>query len=25
VLSMDKFYPEEYQGIEHKYLIDFLL
>jgi len=25
VLSMDKFYPEEYLGIEHKYLIDFLL
>ena len=25
VLSMDKFYPEEYQGIEHKFLIDFLL
>jgi hypothetical protein len=25
VISMDKFYPEEYNGIKHKYLIDFLL
>lgn len=25
VISMDKFYPEEYSGIRHKYLIDFLL
>ncbi len=25
VLSMDKFYPEGYQGIEPKFLIDFLL
>ncbi len=25
VLSMDKFYPEDYEGIKHRYLIDFLL
>uniref|UniRef100_A0A832D0M4 ATP-binding protein n=1 Tax=Ignavibacterium album TaxID=591197 RepID=A0A832D0M4_9BACT len=25
VLSLDKFFPEDYNGIEHQYLLDFLL